>query len=420
MAKAERGVNRRQFLKGATVAAAGLAVVPSHVLSGPAAARPSEVFTVGIIGCGGQSGEDVNSYIKGWGAEFKVLAVADVDSRRLPGACKRWGEPCQGYTDFRRVMERKDIQIISVATPPHWHAVVACAAAESGKDILCEKPMTKFIAEGRAVVQAVQRYGRVFQIGTSQRFGQYTTPHSRLTRKIMMSGLLKNCTAVYIVNGGMSVKRYCGIVRPQPEPVPQGFDWDFYCGPAPLRPFHRDRFGWNHRFYWDIEGAGLTDLGAHAMDPFCWTYGKDETSPVEIEAYAPPSHPEACWVWGWAEMKFADGLTLVLNGNEWGPRYDRKQSRGVQLGDLDAESQKKLAELPDPERPLTFPEAVRTRRPSGGHAEAAHRAVTNLHLANIAIRMGRKIKYDPIKEQVIGDDEANRLVNQPMRAPWHI
>ena len=236
----------------------------------------------------------------------------------------------------------------------------------------------------------------------------------------MRSGLLENCPAVHIQKGGYNVRGYCGLVNPKLDPVPPNLDWDFYCGPAPLRPFHRDRFGWNHRFYWDIEGSGLTDLGAHYMDPFCWIYGKDDTSPVAIEAYAPPAHPEACGLWGWAELTYADGLTLVLDGGEWGKPYDRKKGRRLELSDLDAESQAKLKALPDPEPLLTFPQAVRTRKQSGGHAEAAHRAVTVLHLANIAIRMGRKIRYDPVKEQIVGDDEANRLVNQPMRAPWHL
>ena len=125
-------------------------------------------------------------------------------------------------------------------------------------------------------------------------------------------------------------------------------------------------------------------------------------------------------MWGWVEMKYADGLTLVLDGGEWGKPYDRQQPRGVGLGDLDEEGQKKVRAMPDPEPLRSFVEAVRTRREAGGHAEAAHRAATILHLANISIRVGRKVHYDPVKEQILGDEEANRLVNQPMRAPWHL
>ena len=412
-------VSRRGFLKGAAAAAA-LAVVPRHVLGGEAEPPPSDVLAVGLVGCGGQGGEDINTYIKGAGGAYRMVAVCDVHYGHLANAKKKFGEQAEAYTDFRRLVERKDLDVVSVATPPHWHALVALAAAQAGKDILCEKPMTKFIAEGRAVVTAVKRYGRMFQIGTGGRYGAAKSPHSRQIHKIMRSGLLKDCPAVHIQKGGFPVKRYCGLVNAKPERVPEGFDWDMYCGPAPLRPYHHDRFGWNHRFYWDYEGGALADFAQHHMDPFQWIYGKDDTSPVEVESLAPPQHPECVGVWAWVELKYADGMTLVLDGKEWGPRYDRKPRRDVQVSDLDPESQKKLAAMPDPEPLRNFVEAVKTRKEAGGHVEAAHRAITIAHLANISIRLGRKIKYDPVKEEIIGDDVANRLVYQPMREPWHV
>jgi hypothetical protein len=156
------------------------------------------------------------------------------------------------------------------------------------------------------------------------------------------------------------------------------------------------------------------------MDPLQWTYGKDDTSPVEVEALAAPAHPEACGVWAWVELTYADGFTIALDGNEWGPRYDRKAAHQLELADLDDETRKKVEALPDPEPPRSFVEAVKMRKESAGHVEAAHRAVTIAHLSNIAIRLGRKIRYDSVKEEVIGDDVANRLVYQPMREPWHL
>ncbi|MFP4056927.1 MAG: Gfo/Idh/MocA family oxidoreductase [Candidatus Brocadiia bacterium] len=414
-----RPPSRRAFLRSAALGA-GLAVVPRHVLGGPAQEPPSETFAVGIVGCGGQSGEDVRNYIGHAGGAYKILACCDVDQRRLAQAAKKKFAGAEPYTDFRRLVERTDLDIVSVATPPHWHALIAIAAMEAGKDVLCEKPMTRFIAEGRAVVDAAKRYGRVFQLGTGRRFGASRSNRSRQVHKIMRSGLLEKTDAVHVLKGGYGVKRYCGRVNLKPEPCPPHLDWDMYCGPAPLRPFNRHRFGWSHRFYWDYEGAGLTDLGAHKMDPVQWRYAKDTTSPVEIRAYAPPAHPEACGMWGWAELSYADGFTIVLDGGEWGKPYEREKTHHVDLGDLDEESQQKVKAMPQPEPLLTFPQAVRTRKKSAGHAEAAHRAVAALHLANIAIRMGRTIRYDPVKEQIVGDEEANRLVNQPMRAPWHL
>ena len=161
-------------------------------------------------------------------------------------------------------------------------------------------------------------------------------------------------------------------------------------------------------------------MGQHHFDPIQWLYGKDDTSPVQIEAYAPPAHPEACGMWGWVEMKFADGLTFVFKSNEWGKPYDRKQEKRMSPNDFDEDLRKKIDALPDPEPMINFAEAVKTRKKPGGHAEAAQRCATLLHLANLAIRVGRKIQYDPVREQIVGDEEANRLVNPPMRAPWHI
>ena len=419
MAVSKHDIARRRFLKGAA-AAAGLAIVPRHVLGGPGKAPPSEVFAAGLVGCGGQGGEDLGSYIKRAGGEYKVLACCDVHEQRLAAKRRRFGPSADGYTDFRRVVERKDLDVISVATPPHWHALISIAAMEAGKDVLSEKPMTRFIAEGRAVVEAAERYGRVFQLGTGHRFGVSKSKRSTLSHKIMRSGLLEKCKAVHIQRGGFKVRRWSGSVNLKPQPVPKGLDWDMYCGPSPLRPYHPFRFGGDHRRWWDYDGGGLADMGQHYLDPFQWIYGKDDTSPVAVEAHAPPAHPEAAGMWGWVELTYADGLTLVLDSGEWGKPYSRKQPRGVSLSDLDEESQKKVAATPDPEPLLTFVQAVRTRKKSAGHAESSHRSVTLLHLANIAIRTGRKIRYDPVKEEVLGDDEANRLVNQPMRAPWHL
>jgi hypothetical protein len=161
-------------------------------------------------------------------------------------------------------------------------------------------------------------------------------------------------------------------------------------------------------------------MGQHYYDPTQWTYGKDDTSPVEIEAFAPPAHPEVTGSWAWIELTYADGLTFAIESGEWGEPYTRKKPRDVKLTDLSQEDQEKIKAMPDPEPLLTFAEAVLQRKQAGGHAEAAHRAATIVNLSNIAIRMGRKIKYDPVKEQIIGDEEANRLINQPMRAPWHV
>jgi len=405
---------RRGFLQSSAAGVAAVTLVPRRTLGGPAEVPPSEVLVAGLIGCGGQGGEDLRSYITNAGGQFRLAARCDVKYRDR-------ADNKTVYSDFRRVLERKDIDVISVATHPGWHALISIAAMEAGKDVLCEKPMTRFIAEGRAVVEAENRYARVFQLGTAGRLsGKTRSPESVLTHKIMASGLLKECKGVHIKRGGLKVRQWSGMVRYDPVPVPDSLDWNMYCGAAPWRPLNRHRLAGSHRGYWDYEGGGLTDMAQHHFAPEQWIYAKDDTSPVEIEAHAPPAHPEACGLWGWVELKYADGLTFVLDSGEWGEPYNRKQARRVSLDDLSPADRAKVLEMPDPEPPLTFVEAVKTRKKSANHAEASHRSATILHLANIAIRCGRKIRYDPVKEEIIGDREANRLVDQPTRAPWRL
>ena len=247
---------------------------------------------------------------------------------------------------------------------------------------------------------------------------------NRKIRKIFESGLLKECDTVLIQHGGLKVKGQCGKVSYKVEPVPSKLDWDMYCGPAPLRPFQSHRFGGSHRSYWDYEGGGLADMAHHYLDGPCYQYGRDLTSPVEITPYAPPMHPECCMLWGWCELKYADGFTLVVESTEWGPKYDRLQVKNTGEGDirkmLSAADQKKLDAFPDPPPLLTFAEAIRKRKPAGGNAAASHRVASIYHLMNVAMRCGRMIRFDPVKDEVVGDEEANRLANQPMRAPWRL
>lgn len=398
-----RGLTRRRFIKGSAGAVAAFTIVPRHVI-GQGETPPSETFGGALIGCGGRG----NGTFGGLGPDVKKLAICDV---KFVGKT----DNKMVYTDFRRVLERKDIDVVAIATPPHWHGLISIAAMEAGKDVLCEKPMTRFIAEGRAVAETEKRTKQIFQVGTYGRFSA-----NRETRKIMASGLVKDNPVVYIKKGGFKVKEWSGMINAKPQPVPSSLDWDMYCGPSPLRPFHPHRFGGSHRGYWDYEGGGLTDMSQHYLDGFQYAHAKDETSPVEINVSAPPAHPEACGMWGWVELKYADGLTLVLDSTEWGEPYNRKQARGIAMEDLSEADRAKLKAMPDPEPLIRFPDAIRTRKRAGGNADVSNRCATLMHLSNIAIRVGRSLKYDPVAEQVIGDEQANRLVNQPMRAPWHL
>lgn len=415
MATSNNKLTRRRFLQKTSAAASTVfgpfMIVPRHVIGGQGQTPPSETFGAALIGVGGQGPNTFKAMSNG----LNVRKLAECDVKFLDRADNK-----SIYTDFRRVLDRKDIDLIAIGTPPHWHALISIAAAQAGKDVMCEKPMTRTIAEGRAVVEAFKRYNRVFQVGTFGRFGASGNANNRQTHKIMRSGLLKTCEGVVIHRGGLKIKEWSGDPDAMPAPVPKNLDWDMYCGPSPLKPFTPSRFGGTHRKWWDYEGGGLSDMGQHAFDPVNWTWGKDDTSPVEIEAHAPPAHPEVTGMWGWVELKYADGLTFVMDGGEWDTPYDRKKERGISLADLSAADQEKVKTLPDHEPLLSFAEAVKQRKQAGGNAEAAHRTSTLLHLANISIRLGRKLRYDPEKEQVTSDEEANRLITQPMRAPWHL
>lgn len=401
------GLTRRKFLTGAAAGVAAPMIVPSRVLGGQGKTPPSEEFGGALIGVGGRG----PGTVKCLGPNVRLLAQCDVKF-------KNKADNKTFYTDFRRVLEREDIDVVAIATPPGWHALISIAAMEAGKDVVCEKPMCRFISEGRAVADAEKRYGRVFQI---ERKGGYKP--SKI-RKIFESGLLKQTDSVLVRTGDFKVKQWSGKVRYEVEEVPDNLDWDMYCGPAPLRPFHRHRFGGTHRGYWDYEGGGLGDMAHHHLHGLAYQFGRDLTSPVEVIPYAPPAHPEACGMWGWCELKYADGFTLVLESGEWGDKYERLSSGHLREDDLLAmlneEDRKKLDDLPEPESLPYFPEAIRTRQQTASHAERSHRVATIYHLANAAFRCGRPLKFDPATDQIVGDEEANRLVNQPMRAPWRM
>jgi hypothetical protein len=398
-------VTRREFIGASAAGAAAFSIVPRNVL-GQGQTAPSEEFGGALIGCGGRGGGTFGCLGKG----VRRLASCDV----------KYKDRCDNksfYTDFRKVLERKDIHVVAVATHPGWHALISIAAMEAGKDVVCEKPMTRFISEGRAVADAEKRFGRVFQV---ERKGGY---NPNLTRKIFESGLLKNCDSVLVRKGGFKVRGWSGKVKYDVEEIPSNLDWDFYCGPAPLRPYNRHRFGGSHRGYWDHEGGGLADMAHHHLHSLAYQYGRDLTAPVEITPHAPPAHPECCGLWAWCEMKYADGFTLVLESGEWGEPYPRKAQKLSEhdfLACLSEEDQKKLDEMPDPERLPYFDEAIRTRSRTASYAERSHRVATIYHLANVAFRCGRPLKFDPDTEHIIGDDEADRLVNQPVRAPWRL
>jgi predicted dehydrogenase len=423
-----RALTRRSFLaRTAGAVAGGLAfpaVVPSHVIGAPGQTPPSEVITRGVIGVGGRGSGFVLPNEPG--KAYRTLAVCDVDAGRRGEAVKKAGSPCEGYRDFRQLLDRRDIDVVYIATPPHWHALICLHAAQAGKDIYCEKPMTRFIAEGRAVADAVKRYGRVFHIGTAGRYGQ-----GRL-RKLVASGLLGSPLLVRVDSPryNWKVKEWSGRIDLKPRDPPADLDWELWLGPAPWKPYHPHRCHGSFRGYWDYDGGGFSDMGAHYLDPLQYVIGADGSGPASIEAEAPwPAHPDAVGMWGRIRYTYADGTVLQCTSGEWWSYESEKDPPLIEgpRGKVWSEGRtdppdlfEKLKAFPDPPALVTFEDALRTREEPGGNAEASHRVATVLHLGNLAIRLGRKLAWDPVREEFPGDPEANRFVNLPMRAPWHL
>lgn len=417
----QRTISRRDFVKR-SLAAAAFTLVPRRVLGGPGFVAPGDQLTKAVIGVGAMG----RNHLRETGA--RLLAVCDVDARHLSRALAMAAAEVKGYHDFREVLARDDIDIVHIATPPHWHALISIAAARAGKDIWCEKPMTRTIGEGQAAVRAVQRYQRIFRVNTWFRFrGRFYGFGTEVApiKKLVMSGLLGWPLKITVgKHQGFHWKFYwSGRTDLAPQWVPEELDYDMWLGPAPYKPYNKHRVHQTFRGYWDYDGGGLGDMGQHYLDPVQYILDKDHTSPVEIEADAPQAHPDAVKSWRRIWMKYADGCEIILDGDGReknapfieGP--DGKLYRGFtsDIPDL----QKKLAAFPDPAPQVTdFVLAVRERKKFALHEENAHRSATLVNLAKIAVRLGRKLYFDPEKQEFIGDAQANGLIHQPMRAPW--
>ncbi len=425
-----RRVKRREFLTKCAAGIGGLAipyVLPSGLLAQPS---PNEVTVRAVIGVGGMGSGHLGGLLDRFRKQkdVRVAAVCDVDAGRMNGALQRAldaGADCQGYRDFREVLDRDDIDVVYVVTPPHWHALVCVHAAQAGKDIYCEKPMTKFIHEGRAVAEAVERYGRVFHIGTFGRYGQ------RDMRKLFMSGALGDSVLIRMNRHkyNWKVREWSGHINAPAEAVPANLDYDLWLGPAPVKPYFAHRVHGSFRGYWDYDGGGYSDMGAHYFDPVIYFIGMDDSGPVEIEATAPwPAHPDAVGMWESITYRFPNNVTIRCNSGEWGESDSPdlpyiEGSEGTILNDGKTDPPDLWDAIQDVEEPpqmIDWETSLRVRKQPGGNAAVSHRVSSVLHLGNIAIRLGRKLQWDPEKEQFIGDEEANRFVNIPMRAPWHL
>jgi len=425
-------LNRRQFLKSATgITAGALAfgyIVPSSALGKAGSVAPSNRIVMGCIGMGGMGRGDMRGFLGK--KEVQVVAVCDVDKSQRDKAKKSVDEKyknsdCKTYLDFRDVIARDDIDALSLAMPDHWHSIPAVMGARAGKDIHAQKPLARTIREGRAICDAVKRYGIVWQTGSQQRSGRDFHRACELVRNGRIGKVHK--VEVGLPTGGSSDNKPV-------QPVPEGVDWDFWLGPAPWVPY-RGIMHWNWRWMMDYSGGQLTDWAGHHIDIAHWGLGLGRTGPVELEGKGeypkdgiydvPMTYKFTC--------KYANGIVMTVANNKqlaqgakW---YGDKGWIYVKRGKLEAEPKSVLQEVIGPDEiPLyenrdhkqNFLDCVKTRKECIAPAEIAHRSISVALLGEIAMLTERKLKWDPDKELFIGDEQANRMLSRSMRSPWRL
>lgn len=423
-------VSRRRFLAGAGAALAAPLVIRASALGADGATVPSARINLGFIGVGKQSYGHV--CIFAGRPDVQIRAICDVQEnkrqeasqaveriyagRNAPGA-KELGL----YNDFRELLARRDIDAVVIGTPDHWHAIPAIAAAKAGLDVYCEKPLSLTIREARAMVKAARRYGRVFQTGSQQR----SSREFRFACEMVRSGRIGQLKTINANVGGPSEDCYL----PE-EPVPQGVDWDMWLGPAPWRPYNSilcpppSFTGYPRwRSYRDYSGGGMTDWGAHHFDISQWGMGTDDTGPVEI---IPPDGKDVKLL----TYRYASGVELYHGGGGNGVVFHGTEGKiEVNRGHLQtwpaSLMQKPIGPnevhlYESPEHHEDWIRCIRTRQPPICDVEIGCRSVTVCHLGNLAYWIKRPLKWDPAKEEFVGDPAANRWLDRPKREPWTI
>jgi predicted dehydrogenase len=444
---------RRDFLgQAAAGSIAGIAfptVIPARALGLAGRPAPSEQITVGVIGTGNQGFNDINSFL---GDErVRIVAVCDVN-RESPGYWENkigGREPakllvdayygrqrksgayrgCDTIADFRELVGRRDIDAVEICTPDHWHAIMVVEACRAKKDIYCQKPLTLTIAEGRAMSFAVNQAKVVFQTGSQQRSDWRFRHACELVRNGRIGELR---TAKIGMPGGR--KDYAKVGdRKKPEPVPSGFDYDMWLGPAPDAPYAPARCHVNFRWIYDYSGGNVTDWGGHHPDCAQWGMGTEMTGPIEIRKAKGVFAPDPLWNTATEytfEAVYENGVTMVVsNAEKMGVTFEGTKGKiYVDRGKLETEP-KELAEskigpneihlYKSDDHFRNFIDCVISRGPTAAPVEVAHRSITICHLGNIAMRLGRdKLRWDPRTEQILGDEEAAKMLSRPYRSPW--
>ena len=437
-------MTRRELLKASTAFGA-LNIIPAKVLWG--ATAPSNQLTRALIGfgCIAQSGNHLG--FKG----SRLIGVCDPFAARVRHglACAEkngWGK-IKAYRNFMELLADKDVDIAHICTPPHWHGCMSVMAAKAGKDIWCEKPMTRTVGEGRRVKEFLNSLPKkpMFRLNTWFRFqgnfyGFGTTVEP--IRQIVENGLLGEgplkCT--FGAGQGFGWKfGWSGRINDRPQPVPKDFDYEMWLGPAPWKPYTDHRVGTSFRGYWDYDSGGLGDMAQHYLDPLQFLLCKDETSPVHVDYIGPKQHPESVGRFDRLTLTYADGTTVDLDGDETlkeepllrgsnGLCVYKKAPDGKTLRIKDDNGWwpeekvlKTLAELPKPAAQQTdFIDSCKTRKPFALNESNGFRSCTMFNLGIVAERLGRGFDFDPETLHAVDDEAAERYLYQEdrMREPW--
>jgi len=410
--------------------AAGLAlptIVPGRVLGKNGAVTPGNRITVGLIGTGGR--------MRGvWGALARVpgvqgVAVCDVQKKRRESFCKRLElRPEDAHVDFRELVARADVDAVAIASPDHWHVPQAVAAIKAGKDVYCEKPLSNTIGEGRVLVETAQRYGAVFQHGTQL----HSMGGVRRACELVRNGRIGKLRKIVI---GSPPGRATGW--PKTEPVPEGFDYDLWLGPAPEAPYSGTRVkslpGWY--FITDYSKSGwIAGYGVHDLDIAQWGMGLERSGPISIEGrgvYPADGLFDTVLTFD-IEFEYANGVKIVMTDtgkNRHGVKFVGDKGWVFTRGGIEAEPKSLLREIigpgethlyRSPDHARNFIDCVKSRGETITPAEIAHRATSTALLGGIACQLGRKLKWDPDKERFTNDETANGLLRCTMRSPWFV
>ena len=454
---------RRQFLKKATLTAGILAfpdIVPATVLGRGKNIPPSDRIVMGCIGLGGQGTFNMLAFASQ--PDVQIVALCDVDEGvgyydnlyQSPGSQAAGLAPArerlfkhyadknepisfasiESYKDFRELLAYTDIDAVTVCTPDHWHGLISIAALRSGKDVYCEKPLVNSIDEGRAVCDAVREYGRILQTGSHER----SNDSVRYAYELVRNGRIGKLHTIYInmPNNDPHHIRLRKNTGPKPVmPIPEGFDYNMWLGPAPWADYTRERTHFWWRFILEYGGGEMTDRGAHIIDLAQFINDTDDSGPVEIFGRGRPigNGLYDCFIEYDFECLYQNGVRLI--GGSEGDRglklvgSDGWISIHIHGGRLDADPKSILKEsiAPDeihtersPGHHRNFLDSVKSRKKPVAHEEIGHRTATICHLVNIAMLTERRLKWDPEREQITNDDKVNKMVSKPKRSPWRI